>query len=209
MINNFICRLFFISLLFMFNNAIGYDDVEACDEHVKPCYFIIALKNQIEITVNDTPNKADAYVSIQSIMDRVLDIKDISKFVLGSYWNSMSTDEREKFIDEYGKYVKRIYTKQLYKYSVYDMRILSIKNPKKGNYLVNTRLSDERNINDFIIVEFNLIVLQGKHFLSDIKINNAISLSVNQRSVIKNMIDKLGINGVISHFQAENNAATR
>ena len=209
MINSFICRLCFIGLFFMFNNAFGYDDTEACKEYIKPCYFIIALKNQIEITVREITNRADAYVSIQSIMDRVLNIRDISKFVAGSYWNSMSTDEQERFIDEYGQYIKRVYTKQLYKYSTYDMSVLSIKNPKKGNYLINTRLSDERDTHNFIIVEFNLITLNDRHLLSDIKINSSISFSINQRNMVKNIINKNGIDGMISYFQAENTTATK
>ncbi|WDM85369.1 ABC transporter substrate-binding protein [Ehrlichia sp. JZT12] len=209
MINNFIFRLCFIGLLFIFNNAFGYDDTEACKEYIKPCYFIIVLKNQIEITVREATNRANAYVSIQSIMDRVLNIRDIARFVAGSYWNSMSTDERERFIDEYGQYIKRIYTKQLYKYSTYDISILSIKHPKKDHYLINTRLSDERDVHNFIIVEFNLIALNDKHLLSDIKINNSISFSINQRTMIKNLINKNGVDGMIAYFQAENTAATR
>ncbi|MGN7618892.1 MAG: ABC transporter substrate-binding protein [Ehrlichia sp.] len=208
MINNFVCKLFFIGLFFMFNNAFAYDDTEACKEYVRPCYFIITLKNQIEIAVQDV-NRTDAYVSIQSIMDRVLNIRDISRFVAGSYWNSMSTGKQERFIDEYGRYIKRIYTKQLYKYAIYDISILSIKNQKKDHYLINTRLSDQRNIHDFIVVEFNLIVLHGKHLLSDIRINNSVSFSINQRNMIKNMVNKLGIDGMISYFQAENSTAAQ
>ncbi|CEI85113.1 ABC transporter substrate-binding protein [Ehrlichia minasensis] len=207
MINSFICKLFVISLFFLFNNAFGYDSTEACNEYVRPCYFIVTLKNQIEIITQDINNKAEVYASIQSIVDRVLNIREISKFVAGSYWNTMSTDEQEEFIDEYGQYVKRMYSKQLCKYSTYDMSILSVKNPKEGHYLINTRLSNESDDHNFIIVEFNLISTSDGFLLSDLKVNNAISLSVTQRSIIKNIVSKQGIDGMLTYFRSENSAA--
>ncbi|WP_230577163.1 MlaC/ttg2D family ABC transporter substrate-binding protein [Ehrlichia chaffeensis] len=194
-------------MLFLFNNAFAYDATEACREHVRPCYFIVALKNQVEITVRDIKDKAKMYAGIQSIVDRVLNIKDISRFVLGSYWNTMSADEQEKFISEYSKYIKRMYSKQLCKYSVYDMNILSIKSPKADHYLINTRLSHEKDVNNFLMVEFKLINTGNGFLLSDIKINSAISFSITQRSMIKNMISKQGIDGMISYFQLENASA--
>ena len=207
MINNFVCRLFFISLFFMFNSAFGYDDTEACREYIRPCYFIVTLKNQIEISIQEIQDKTKMYSSIQSIVDRVLNIKDISKFVVGSYWNTMSTDEQERFVNEYSQYIRRMYSKQLCKYSVYNMSVLSIKNPKKDHYLINTRLSHERDVNNFVIVEFKLSDVNGRFLLSDIKINNAISFAIVQRSMIKNMISKQGIDGMISYFQSENASA--
>ncbi|AHC38893.1 MlaC/ttg2D family ABC transporter substrate-binding protein [Ehrlichia muris] len=207
MINSSICRLFFLSLFFMCSGAFAYDDTEACREHIRPCYFIITLKNQIEITIQEIQNKAEMYSSIQSIIDRVLNIKDISKFVAGSYWNTMSTDEQEKFVNEYSQYIKRMYSKQLCKYSVYNMNILSVKNPKKDHYLINTRLSNERDISNFVIVEFKLSNIEGRFLLSDIRINNAISFAIIQRSMIKNMISKQGVDGMISYFQSENASA--
>ena len=165
MMMNFIFRLFLISTFFIFNNAFGYSDVETCGEYIKPCYFLVTLKDQIEITVENTQDRVNAYSSIQSIVERVLDIRDIAKFVMGSYWNSMSDDEHARFIDEYNKYIRRIYTKQLYKYAIYDMSILSVKNPKKNTYLINTRLSDTRNIHNFVIVEFRLLVVDDKSII--------------------------------------------
>ncbi|QGR02135.1 ABC transporter substrate-binding protein [Ehrlichia ruminantium] len=204
---NFVFRLFLIGALFIFNNAFGYSDVGACREYIKPCYFLIGLKDQIEIIVEDAPDRVSAYSNIQSVVERVLDIRDIAKFVMGAYWNSMSDDEHARFVDEYNKYIRRIYTKQLYKYAVYDMSIMSIKNPKENTYLINTRLSDMANVHNFVIVEFKLLVLGDKVLLSDIKINNAISFSINQRTVIKNMIDKKGIEGTISYFKEQNDSA--
>ncbi|AAZ68091.1 MlaC/ttg2D family ABC transporter substrate-binding protein [Ehrlichia canis] len=207
MISNFICKLFFISLFFLFNNAFGYDSTEACNEYIRPCYFIVTLKNQIEIITQEIKDKAELYAGIQSIVDRVLDIREISKFIAGSYWNTMSTDEQEKFVNEYGQYVKRMYSKQLCKYSTYDMSILSVKNPKEGHYLINTRLSSENDNHNFIIVEFKLISAGDGFLLSDLRVNNAISLSVTQRSMIKNIVSKQGIDGMLSYFQSENSAA--
>ncbi|QLK50123.1 ABC transporter substrate-binding protein [Ehrlichia ruminantium] len=208
MMMNFVLRLFFlIGTFFVFNNAFGYNNIEACREYIKPCYFLVTLKDQIEITVEDAQDRVNAYSGIQSIVERVLDIRDIAKFVMGSYWNTMSDDERARFVDEYNKYIRRIYTKQLYKYAVYDMSILSVKNPRKDIYLINTRLSDTRNVHNFVIVEFKLLVVDDRVLLSDIKVNNAISFSINQRTVIRNMVSKNGIEGTISYFKEQNNIA--
>ncbi|KJV69338.1 ABC transporter substrate-binding protein [Candidatus Neoehrlichia procyonis] len=174
-----------------------------CSNYQQVCNFIEELQYFSSRIVKQAKDRASAYTMLQDMMHRSLNMKNIAKFVMGIYWKNSSLEQREKFISEYSKYIVRIYVKQLYIYASYDMDIFWVKKNTTNNYFVKTRLINQSNINDFVVVVFN-VSYDDAFYIDDIKVNNMISIAMHQRSMVNNMIRERGLDKTISYFISEN-----
>ncbi|NSM56203.1 ABC transporter substrate-binding protein [Wolbachia endosymbiont of Atemnus politus] len=174
----------------------------SCADHK---IFIHAMKQQVDSisTKENKKNREHMYKKLQGIIQNNVDLKEISRFVMGKHWTLTTQEERESFLKEYEVYLKRLCIKILYKYmNDSEMIIMGSRAIDDETCLISTRFSygDE----EFTNINFKVTKNDKSFLISDVEMNG-ISISINQRSQFSEKIDTYGIASVIEELKCNNN----
>ncbi|ABD44093.1 toluene tolerance, Ttg2 family protein [Anaplasma phagocytophilum str. ApWI1] len=189
------CRVVTLSLFMFvaFSNA-----SHACEQQYRHiCQFVEELKTRVRVIVLEDKAVRE---SLGQAVQEVLDFPRLSKFAMGQYWKDADMRQRDEFQDVYSQYIKKVYVTQLKEFAHHGMKILSVRELGEGKYAVRVRLTHPEHRDDFIVLEFHIVEASTLK-ISDIRINNSLSISVNQRTMVNEVIQKYGIDGAISHFR--------
>ncbi|MGL9717366.1 MAG: MlaC/ttg2D family ABC transporter substrate-binding protein [Wolbachia sp.] len=174
----------------------------SCADHK---IFMHAMKQQVD-SISTKENKKDRehmYKKLREIIRNNVDLKEISRFVMGKHWALTTQEERESFLKEYEVYLTRLCTKILYKYmNDSEMIIMGSRAVGDKTCSISTRFSygDE----EFTNIDFKVTKNDKSFLISDV-VMNGISISINQRSQFSERIDTYGITNVISELKYNNN----
>ncbi|MDR1139954.1 MAG: ABC transporter substrate-binding protein [Rickettsiales bacterium] len=174
----------------------------SCADHK---IFVHAMKQQVDsiYTKEKKRNREYIYIKLQEIIRSNVNLKEISRFVMGKHWTLTTQEERESFLKEYEVYLTRLCVKILYKYmNNSEMTIMGSKAGDDGTCLVSTRFSygDE----EFTNIDFKVAKSNSSFLINDV-VMNGISISINQRSQFSEKIDTYGIASVTSELKCNNN----
>ncbi|AAW71028.1 ABC transporter substrate-binding protein [Wolbachia endosymbiont of Brugia malayi] len=167
--------------------------------------FVHAMKQQVG-NISTKENKKDrehVYKKLQEIIQNNIDLKKISRFVMGKHWTLTTQEEREDFLREYEIYFTRLCIEILYKYmNNSEMTIMSSRAVDNATCLISTRFfySDE----EFTNIDFKVTKNVSSFLISDV-VMNGISISINQRSQFSEKIDAYSIARVIDELKYNNN----
>ncbi|OEY86931.1 organic solvent ABC transporter [Wolbachia pipientis] len=160
--------------------------------------FIYALKNQMVSTVGRKSQM------LQSIIRNNLDLKKISRFIIGKHWVLSQDATREDFLREYEAYFVRLCTKILYDYiQSSEMSVMGTKKVDDRVCIINTRFSHSDN-EEFTNIDFQVTKKDNSFLISDITVSG-ISVLINQRAQFNKRIDTYGIEQVIKELKCNNN----
>lgn len=167
--------------------------------------FVLAMKQQVDNTSmkGNRKNLEHVQEELLKIIQNNVDLKGISRFVIGKYWNLSIQKEKEEFLKEYEVYLARLCTKILYKYiNNSEMIIMSIKAVDNETCLIGTRFSygDE----EFTNIDFKVTKSDSSFLINDV-VMSGISISINQRSQFSEKIDTNGMASVIDELKRNNN----
>ena len=188
-----LCTLFLLAL--SEGTAAG-----GCKQHGDICDFIETMRYRVSAIT--TESCGGDCTSLEDYVSEILDLVSISKFVMGKHWTTANSNQRQRFLDAYGAYIRNAYAAQLRAYAVYHMRIMNTKQIADGRYLTKMRLSDPDNSEDFFILEFHIIDGRQGLRIVDVKINNTISLAGSERSTVDSAIKTHGLDNIIQKFEA-------
>ncbi|MGL9718178.1 MAG: MlaC/ttg2D family ABC transporter substrate-binding protein [Wolbachia sp.] len=167
--------------------------------------FVHAMKQQVNsiYTKEKKRNREYIYTKLQEIIRNNVNLKEISRFVMGKHWTLTTQEERENFLKEYEMYLTRLCVKILYQYmNNSEMTIMGSKAGDDGTCLVSTRFSygDE----EFTNIDFKVAKSNSSFLINDV-VMNGISISISQRSQFSEKIDTYGIASVIDELKCNNN----
>ncbi|MDM8335228.1 MlaC/ttg2D family ABC transporter substrate-binding protein [Wolbachia pipientis] len=167
--------------------------------------FMHAMKQQAG-SVSAKENKKNreyVYKKLQEIIQNNVNLKEISRFIMGKHWALINKEEREGFLREYEMYLTRLCVKILYKYmNNSEMIIMSSEAVNDETCLISTRFSYGNE--EFTNIDFK-VTKNGNSFLISDVIMNGISISINQRSQFSEKIDTYGIASVTRELKCNNN----
>jgi len=167
--------------------------------------FVLAMKQQIDNTSmkGNRKNSEHIHEKLRKIIQNNVNLKEISRFVIGKYWNLSTQKEKEEFLKEYEVYLARLCAKILYKYiNNSEMIIMSTKAVDDETCLIGTRFSygDE----EFTNIDFKVTKSDSSFLINDV-VMSGISISINQRSQFSEKIDTNGMASVIDELKRNNN----
>ncbi|BET35694.1 hypothetical protein wScaTNS_09070 [Wolbachia pipientis] len=148
-------------------------------------------------------NLEHIHEELQKIIQNNVNLKEISRFVIGKYWNLSTQKEKEEFLKEYEVYLARLCAKILYKYiNNSEMIIMSTKAVDDETCLIGTRFSygDE----EFTNIDFKVTKSDSSFLINDV-VMSGISIAINQRSQFSEKIDTNGMASVIDELKCNNN----
>ncbi|MDD9331086.1 MAG: ABC transporter substrate-binding protein [Wolbachia sp.] len=162
------------------------------------------MKQQVdEISMRENKkNREYVYEKLQEIIQDNVNLKGISRFVMGKYWALTTEKEKEDFLREYEVYLTNLCIKILYRYmNDSEMTIMSSREAGDKVCLVSTRFTYSNE--EFTNIDFKVTESNNFFLISDV-IMSGISIAISQRAQFSEKIDTYGIASVIEELKCNN-----
>ena len=140
-----------------------------------------------------TPEKKDERKQrILTVVNRMFDFRGMARSSLGQNWNSLTTEERDRFVSLFASLIEQRYIGKIDAYS--NQKVIyknqRVRNNKARVYTVIIDKDLE------IPIDYSLQMSQGKWLIKDLKIEN-VSLIVNYRRDFNSIIRKEQFAGLV------------
>ncbi len=133
------------------------------------------------------------------------DFVKISKYVLGRYWRTASTEQKRVFVEQFRTLMVRTYATTLLEYSGQTIKYLPMQNdPGSNSAIVRTEV-DQAGA-DPIPIDYRMYSTDGDWKVFDVTVSG-ISLVSTYRSSFASDINKDGLDALISTLTQRNSAA--
>jgi len=140
-----------------------------------------------------TPEKKDERKQrILTVVNRMFDFRGMARSSLGQNWNSLTTEERDRFVGLFASLIEQRY---IGKIDAYSNQKVIYKNQRVRNNKarVYTAIIDK---DMEIPIDYSLQISQGKWLIKDLKIEN-VSLIANYRRDFNSIIRKEQFAGLV------------
>lgn len=168
--------------------------------------FINQLGNQAIDTLRATNLTLDQREArFRSLLSQGFDLRFIGRFVLGRYWRGATPDQQNDYIDLYGEYLLQIYSARLGGYSGETLTVIGARMVNDKDFVVSTNLT--RPSGPAIAADWRVRVIDGQYRIIDIMIEG-ISMAVTQRSEFASVVQRDGIDGLLTILRARTTKIT-
>ena len=161
-----------------------------------PGRFIEQLASQA-IKVLSSPNG-----SLQERENRFRDMlredfamKDIGRFVLGTYWRRMNDEQRQTYMKLFSEWVLKTYSVRLGGYSGEQFQVVGTTPTGKQDVLVKTRIN--KSGNGGFTATWRVRQDNGRYKIIDIYVEG-VSMAITQRSEFESILQRHGVDGLLS-----------
>lgn len=160
-----------------------------------PEVFIEQLASQA-IKVLSSPNGSlkEREDKFRTLLRNDFAMKDIGRFVVGTYWRRMTPEQRTEYLNLFGEWVLKTYSIRLGGYSGEQFKVLSTSPAGQRDVLVKTRI-DKSGGNGFN-ASWRVRKIDGGYKIIDIYVEG-VSMAITQRSEFESILQRQGIDGLI------------
>lgn len=160
-----------------------------------PEVFIEQLASQA-IKVLSSPNGSlkEREDKFRTLLRDDFAMKDIGRFVVGTYWRRMNPAQREEYLKLFSEWVLKTYSIRLGGYSGEQFKVLSTSPAGQRDVLVKTRI-DKSGGNGFN-ASWRVRKIDGGYKIIDIYVEG-VSMAITQRSEFESILQRQGIDGLI------------
>ena len=182
-------KSFFLFLIltcsFFLQKNTGYFLVHAIDNPGQ--YIISTTEKAINALTDNSITQNEKEKRFGKLFDENFDVPSISRFVLGKYWKSATTNQKKVFFVTFRNYMVKTYSSKFNEYSGEKLSLLNYENePNLKLFIVHTALN--RPNDPPIKVDWRVGLKKDRYVILDIIIEG-ISLAVTQRSEFVSVID--------------------
>ncbi|QJC27976.1 phospholipid transport system substrate-binding protein [Anaplasma platys] len=190
-------RSLFLAMVMLpaFSTSTG---LNTCEQHVEVCSLVEELKARVySILALGGPCQHE---ELDGAVNEVFNFKEMARFILGTHWKAATSEQRQRFTENYEQHIRNLYVMQLKRHANHKMKIMSVRRKGGDFYSLRVRLMNPEQRDDFVILEFHVTRSDSGLKIDDIKFNNSVSIAISQRSVVDSLIQKRGIEGAIERF---------
>ena len=182
-------KSFFLFLIltcsFFLQKNTGYFLVHAINNPGQ--YIISTTEKAINALTDNSITQNEKEKRFGKLFDENFDVPSISRFVLGKYWKSATTNQKKVFFVTFRNYMVKTYSSKFNEYSGEKLSLLNYENePNLKLFVVHTALN--RQNDPPIKVDWRVGLKKDRYVILDIIIEG-ISLAVTQRSEFVSVID--------------------
>ena len=182
-------KSFFLFLIltcsFFLQKNTGYFLVHAIDNPGQ--YIISTTEKAINALTDNSITQNEKEKRFGKLFDENFDVPSISRFVLGKYWKSATTNQKKVFFVTFRNYMVKTYSSKFNEYSGEKLSLLNYENePNPKLFVVHTALNRPNDAP--IKVDWRVGLKKDRYVILDIIIEG-ISLAVTQRSEFVSVID--------------------
>jgi phospholipid transport system substrate-binding protein len=135
------------------------------------------------------------------------DVPEISRFVLGRYWNVATEEQRAEFIKLFEEYIALAYSTRLAEYTGETFKVTGSR-PDADGAIVSSQILRPAGAAP-VKVDWRLIGRNGAYKISDVSVDG-ISMAVTQRSEFASVIQHNGgqVQGLITMLREKTGGST-
>ncbi len=137
---------------------------------------------------------------LAGILSRGFALPLIARFVLGRYWRSATPDQRDSYVDLFGKFVIKSYSRHLGGFTGSSFDIVGAEPIGKSDFLVTTIL--RRKTGSPFKAGWRVRLIDNKHKIIDV-IVEGISMAVSQRQEFGSVLKRNGVERLLQILSAK------
>ena len=142
----------------------------------------------------------DREVILADILSRGFALPLIARFVLGRYWRKATPDQRDSYVDLFGKFVIKSYSRHIGGFAGSSFDIVGAKAIGKSDFLVTTNL--RRKSGPSFRAGWRVRLIDGKYKIIDVMIEG-ISMAVSQRQEFASVLKRDGVERLLQILAAK------
>jgi phospholipid transport system substrate-binding protein len=161
-----------------------------------PEVFIEQLASQA-IKVLSSPNGSlkEREDKFRTLLRNDFAMKDIGRFVAGTYWRRMDPAQRDEYLKLFSEWVLKTYSIRLGGYSGEQFKVLSTSPAGQHDVLVKTRI--DKSAGNGFNASWRVRKIGGGYKIIDIYVEG-VSMAITQRSEFESILQRQGVDGLIS-----------
>jgi phospholipid transport system substrate-binding protein len=168
-----------------------------------PREVVRKLTDAVVAVLKQTDLSADARVTtIRDIVYDYADFTTISRLVLARNWGELDTTQKERFVEEFKKFLSISYGKNVESYSNEKVQIVGDRDEGRGDWTVQTKNLRPQGRGD-VLVEYRLRQKNGEWKVIDVLIER-VSLVSNYRSQFQVIMATGGIDHLLEILREKN-----
>ncbi|MDA1323768.1 MAG: ABC transporter substrate-binding protein [Proteobacteria bacterium] len=187
--------------------AFGACPIQAASASGDASAFVLDLgKKATRVLSTKRMNLAEREAKFQSILFTNFNVPAIGRFALGQYWRQASSEQKNDYLELFGKFIVQNYASKLGGYSGENLKVISetpLKN--KIDILVNTRV--ERPSGPPINITWRVRSRDQSRQIVDIMVEG-ISLALTQRQQFASVVSQHGLQGLLETLRARTTKAS-
>lgn len=143
---------------------------------------------------------ADREVILADILSRGFELPLIARFVLGRYWRKATPEQRDSYVDLFGKFVIKSYSRHIGGFTGSSFDIVGAEAIGKSDFLVTTNL--RRKSGPPFKAGWRVRLIGGKHKIIDVMVEG-ISMAVSQRQEFASVLKRNGVERLLQILAAK------
>ncbi len=144
---------------------------------------VLAIFNDQKLTAEEREARLDA------LAVEAFDVPRIARFVLGRYWTTAGTSEREQFVKVFQRYIVHVYAARFSQYHDAKFRVVSEQSPARDQIVVRSKI--ERAGEKDIDVDWRVMKVGGAYKIVDVNMEG-VSLLLTYREEFASVIQRSG-----------------
>ncbi len=124
----------------------------------------------------------------------------IARFVLGRYWRPATPEQRDSYVDLFGRFVIKSYSKHLGGFAGSSFDIVGARPIGKSDFLVTTML--QRKSGSRFKAGWRVRLIEGEHKIIDVIIEG-VSMAVSQRQEFGSVLRRNGVERLLQILSAK------
>lgn len=137
---------------------------------------------------------------LADILSRGFDLPLIARFVLGRYWRPATPEQRDSYVDLFGKFVIKSYSRHLGGFTGSSFDIVGAEPIGKSDFLVTTIL--RRKSGPSFKAGWRVRLIDDKHKIIDVMFEG-ISMVVTQRQEFASVLKRDGVERLLQILSAK------
>lgn len=137
---------------------------------------------------------------LAEILSQGFDLPLMARFVLGRYWRRATPEQRDDYVDLFGKFVIKSYSRHLGGFAGSSFEIFGADPIGKSDILVKTVL--RRKSGPPFTAGWRVRLIDNKHKIIDVIVEN-ISMAVTQRQEFVAVLKRSGVEGLLQILSAK------
>ena len=158
----------------------------------------------------DRDTEDEIFAGVADLVERYVDMRRISRFVLGQYARSMTDEQKEEYTPLFRKYATQVYQQTLSNYAGQRLEVVQSVDRSDRDIIVNTKIIDPEPGDSLADTVFHWRVYrdrEGEMSVVDAGANN-VWLAIEQRSQFTSVIannggGEKGMDVLIDHLRKQ------
>lgn len=187
-------RFHFIRVVILTFFCLGFNVANAISSDVAQ-QFVENTSSRVMSVLESGKDDNYKQSQLMNIFYDVMDVDWIAKFVLGQYWNSLTSDQRVSYIRNYRIFIAQKYVPLFKDYNGQRFKIGEIKDLGADQFVVATIIQNSNTKSEYK-VEYRVKYVDSKFKVRDI-IAEGVSMLTTQRSDFSSIMTSSGFDQLL------------